>query len=167
MRPDRGRPRRAGPGDRARWAEPVAPHVQDVKIGLELFCAAGPQVVEQVRARGRVFLDLKLHDIPNTVAGAARAVARLRPRFLTVHAAGGSAMMRAAVEAAPDATITAITVLTCLRRGRPRGRSAWPARRWTPYAVWPRWPWRRAPARWCARRARWPPYGPRWARRSS
>ncbi|HEU0102024.1 MAG TPA: orotidine-5'-phosphate decarboxylase [Mycobacteriales bacterium] len=98
----------------ARWAAAVAPHVQVLKVGLELFCATGPQVVEQVRAGREVFLDLKLHDIPNTVAGAAGAVAPLRPRFLTVHAAGGADMVRAAVEAAPEVTITAITVLTSL-----------------------------------------------------
>jgi orotidine-5'-phosphate decarboxylase len=97
-----------------RWAAAVAPHVQVLKVGLELFCAAGPDVVEQVRHDREVFLDLKLHDIPNTVAGAARSVARLRPRFLTVHAAGGADMVRAAVDAAPDVTITAITVLTSL-----------------------------------------------------
>ena len=99
----------------AGWAAAVAPHVQVLKVGLELFCASGPGIVEQVRCGRDVFLDLKLHDIPNTVAGAARAVAGLRPRFLTVHAAGGTAMVRAAVEAAPEVTITAITVLTSLR----------------------------------------------------
>ncbi|MCU1693801.1 MAG: orotidine-5-phosphate decarboxylase [Frankiales bacterium] len=98
----------------ARWAAAVAPHVQVLKVGLELFCATGPGIVDQVRNGRDVFLDLKLHDIPNTVAGAARAVAPLRPRFLTVHAAGGTDMVRAAVEAAPDVTITAITVLTSL-----------------------------------------------------
>jgi orotidine-5'-phosphate decarboxylase len=61
-----------------------------------------------------VFLDLKLHDIPATVAGAARAVARLKPAILTVHAAGGPAMIRAAVEAAPNVSIAAVTVLTSL-----------------------------------------------------
>jgi orotidine-5'-phosphate decarboxylase len=95
-----------------RWAEQVAPHVQVLKVGLELFLSTGPQIVEQMP--GDVFLDLKLHDIPNTVAGAARAVAGLRPRFLTVHAAGGADMVRAAVDAAPEVTITAVTVLTSL-----------------------------------------------------
>ncbi len=97
-----------------RWAAAVAPYVQVLKVGLELFCAAGPDVVERVRHDREVFLDLKLHDIPNTVAGAARAAARLRPRFLTVHASGGAAMVAAAVQAAPDVTVTAITVLTSL-----------------------------------------------------
>jgi orotidine-5'-phosphate decarboxylase len=98
----------------AAWAEQVTPHVQVVKVGLELFCAAGPAVVDAVRGDADVFLDLKLHDIPNTVAGAARAVAPLRPRYLTVHASGGADMVRAAVDAAPDVTIAAVTVLTSL-----------------------------------------------------
>ena len=79
-----------------RWAQAVTPHVAAVKVGLELFCATGPTIVESVRGAAggrRVFLDLKLHDIPNTVAGAARSVARLQPRYLTVHAAGGAAMI--------------------------------------------------------------------------
>ena len=96
------------------WAAAVAPHVRVLKVGLELFCTGGPGVVEQVRCGRDVFLDLKLHDIPATVAGAARAVAPLHPRFLTVHAAGGADMVRAAVDAAPDVTVTAVTVLTSL-----------------------------------------------------
>lgn len=97
------------------WAEAVAPHVSVLKVGLELFCTAGPDAVGVLAGSGAgLFLDLKLHDIPTTVAGAARAVARLRPRFLTVHAAGGPDMVRAAVDAAPDVTITAVTVLTSL-----------------------------------------------------
>ncbi|MDP9183356.1 MAG: orotidine-5'-phosphate decarboxylase [Actinomycetota bacterium] len=98
----------------AGWAKAVSPHVQVVKVGLELFCAAGPEVVEAVRGECEVFLDLKLHDIPNTVAGAARSVAALRPRYLTVHASGGADMVRAAVEAAPEVTIAAVTVLTSI-----------------------------------------------------
>ncbi|MFF5257466.1 orotidine-5'-phosphate decarboxylase [Actinomadura viridis] len=100
----------------ARWAAQVAPHVSTVKVGLELYLRYGPDVVAGVRGAGgvEVFLDLKLHDIPATVAGAARAVAGLRPAYLTVHAAGGPAMIRAAVEAAPDTRVTAVTVLTSL-----------------------------------------------------
>ena len=100
----------------ARWAQAVTPHVAVVKIGLELFCRTGPTVVETVRGGSGVelFLDLKLHDIPNTVAGAARGVAKLKPRYLTVHASGGADMVRAAVEAAPEGTIAAVTVLTSL-----------------------------------------------------
>jgi orotidine-5'-phosphate decarboxylase len=96
------------------WAKAVSPHVQVLKVGLELFCAHGPAVVEAVSGDADVFLDLKLHDIPNTVAGAARSVAPLRPRYLTVHASGGADMVRAAVEAAPEVTIAAVTVLTSL-----------------------------------------------------
>jgi orotidine-5'-phosphate decarboxylase len=100
----------------ARWAQAVTPHVAVVKVGLELFCRAGPAVVQSVRGASgtELFLDLKLHDIPNTVAGAARSVARLRPTYLTVHAVGGAAMVRAAVEAAPDVVIAAVTVLTSI-----------------------------------------------------
>ncbi len=103
----------------ARWSQAVSPHVAVVKVGLELFCRFGPDVVNVVRGASNVglFLDLKLHDIPATVAGAARAVAGLRPRFLTVHASGGPAMVRAAVEAAPEVDIAAVTVLTSLGAG--------------------------------------------------
>ncbi|MFC9976044.1 orotidine-5'-phosphate decarboxylase [Spirillospora sp. NPDC127200] len=100
----------------ARWASLVTPHVSTVKVGLELYLRYGPDVVASVRGASRVqvFLDLKLHDIPATVRGAARAVARLKPAYLTVHAAGGPAMIREAVEAAPDTRIAAVTVLTSL-----------------------------------------------------
>ena len=100
----------------ARWAALVTPHVSTVKVGLELYLRYGPQVVATVRGASRVsvFLDLKLHDIPATVAGAARAVARLRPDVLTVHAFGGADVIRAAVEAAPDTMVAAVTVLTSL-----------------------------------------------------
>jgi orotidine-5'-phosphate decarboxylase len=100
----------------ARWAQAVTPHVAVVKVGLELFCRTGPSVVDVVRGGSGVdlFLDLKLHDIPNTVAGAARSVARLSPRYLTVHAVGGPDMVRAAVEAAPAVRIAAVTVLTSM-----------------------------------------------------
>src|SRR6201989_3599905 len=84
----------------ARWAGLVTPHVSTVKIGLELYLRYGPDVVATVRGASgvHVFLDLKLHDIPATVAGAARAVSRLRPEILTVHASAGPEMIRAAVE---------------------------------------------------------------------
>src|SRR5260370_27388331 len=100
----------------ARWASLVTPHVSTVKIGLELYLRYGPSVVASVRGASgiQIFLDLKLHDIPATVAGAARAVARLPPAPLTVHAAGGKAMIRAAAEAAPETRIAAVTVLTSL-----------------------------------------------------
>jgi orotidine-5'-phosphate decarboxylase len=99
------------------WAGAAGPYVSTMKVGLETFLRDGDASVEAVRAaaRGRdVFLDLKLHDIPNTVAGAARSVAHLKPAFLTVHATGGSAMVRAAVEELPDTRVTAVTVLTSL-----------------------------------------------------
>ena len=100
----------------ARWAHAVHPYVSVVKVGLELFCANGPQVVKVVRGGNdiKLFLDLKLHDIPATVAGAARSAARLGPTYLTVHASGGADMVRAAVEAAPDVQIAGVTVLTSL-----------------------------------------------------
>jgi orotidine-5'-phosphate decarboxylase len=125
-----------------RWARAVAPHVELLKVGMELFYREGPAVVSALRgerlladpaaapdttlaaaAAPGLFLDLKLHDIPVTVAGAMRSVARLRPRFVTVHAVGGQAMVRAAVEAAaataaevggPPAAVAAVTVLTSL-----------------------------------------------------
>jgi orotidine-5'-phosphate decarboxylase len=100
----------------ARWAAAVSPHVEVLKIGLELFLRHGPAVVESVRGASGVgiFLDLKLHDIPNTVGGAARSVAGLRPRYLTVHASGGADMIAAAVENAPDVKVAAVTVLTSI-----------------------------------------------------
>lgn len=99
-----------------RWAVAVAPHVSAVKVGLELFCAEGAGAVEKIQASVDldVFLDLKLHDIPATVAGAARSVARLAPSYLTVHAAGGAAMIAAAAAALPDTRIAAVTLLTSL-----------------------------------------------------
>jgi orotidine-5'-phosphate decarboxylase len=100
----------------ARWADLVTPHVSTVKIGLELYLRYGPDVVATIRGASgvRVFLDLKLHDIPATVAGAARTVARLRPEVLTVHASGGPDVIRAATQAAPATKIAAVTLLTSL-----------------------------------------------------
>ena len=100
----------------ARWAQAVTPHVAVVKVGLELFCRTGPSIVQSVRGASgtELFLDLKLHDIPNTVAGATRSVARLKPTYLTVHASGGADMVRAAVDAAEGIVITAVTVLTSM-----------------------------------------------------
>jgi len=85
------------------------------KVGLELFTAAGPSLVRELRARERrVFLDLKLHDIPNTVAAAVRVAAQLDVQMLTLHATGGTAMIEAAARAAEDAQLTllAVTLLT-------------------------------------------------------
>ncbi len=98
-----------------RWATAVAPHVQVLKVGLETYLRDGDAAIEAVRKTGAdLFLDLKLHDIPNTVAGAARSVARFAPEFLTVHALGGADMVRAAVEALPGTRITAVTILTSM-----------------------------------------------------
>ncbi len=89
------------------------------KVGLELFAAAGPEAVRALQARGRrVFLDLKLHDIPNTVRGAARAAAGFGVEFLTVHSTGGHAMVAAAVQGAREGggatKVIAVTILTSL-----------------------------------------------------
>jgi orotidine-5'-phosphate decarboxylase len=94
----------------------VGGHVGGVKLGLEFFCANGPAGIAAIAAEGLpVFLDLKLHDIPNTVAGALHSLAGLAPAIVTVHAAGGLAMLAAARAAAPVATkVVAVTVLTSL-----------------------------------------------------
>lgn len=85
------------------------------KVGNELFTAAGPSVVSAIRETGcEVFLDLKFHDIPNTVAGGVRNAARLGASLVTVHASGGEAMVRAAVDASGDCRVLAVTVLTSL-----------------------------------------------------
>ncbi|HET9991045.1 MAG TPA: orotidine-5'-phosphate decarboxylase [Kofleriaceae bacterium] len=86
-----------------------------VKIGLELFCAEGPAIVRAFTGRGlAVMLDLKLHDIPETVARATAKVAGLGAGLLTVHASGGHAMLEAAVKAAGGMRVLAVTVLTSL-----------------------------------------------------
>ena len=99
----------------------LAPHVGGIKLGLEFFAAQGPRGVEAVARLGLpIFLDLKLHDIPNTVAGAVREVVRLGVAMLTLHASGGRAMLEAAVAAAAAAAAEArpallgVTVLTSL-----------------------------------------------------
>ena len=99
--------------------EAVAPYCGLVKLGLTAFCAHGPSIVE-VAGGMPVFLDLKLHDIPNTVAGAITSLLPRRPAMLTLHASGGAAMMEAAREAAEAAEaagaarpmLLAVTVLT-------------------------------------------------------
>ncbi|MFL5336298.1 MAG: orotidine-5'-phosphate decarboxylase [Geminicoccaceae bacterium] len=97
----------------------LAPHVGGVKLGLEFFVAQGPRGVEAVAQIGPpIFLDLKLHDIPNTVAGAVREVARLGVAMLTLHASGGRAMLEAAADAAAGTgarpALLGVTVLTSL-----------------------------------------------------
>ncbi len=100
----------------SRWCAELGPRVGVLKVGLEAFVRFGSGAVEEARRSGaRVFLDLKLHDIPNTVTGAVRAVADLGVDYLTVHAGGGRAMLEAAVEAAAGRVgLLAVTVLTSL-----------------------------------------------------
>ena len=100
-------------------AKAVKPHVGGLKVGLEFISALGPDAVRRIVEVGLpVFADTKFHDIPNTVAGAARAVALLGVRMFNVHAAGGEVMMRAAAEAIADVhprpLLIAVTVLTSL-----------------------------------------------------
>ena len=94
----------------------LGPGPEYAKIGLELFTAEGPEAVRALKSRGRrVFLDLKLHDIPNTVRGAAGSASRLGADLLTVHAMGGASMVAAAVEGASAGTrVVAVTLLTSL-----------------------------------------------------
>src|SRR2546430_16115398 len=106
--------------------ERLAPVVGAFKVGKELFVSAGPEVVRKIRATGAsVFLDLKFHDIPNTVAKAVAAAAQLDVQMLTVHASGGSEMLRAAEQAAQanarklrraPPLVRGVTVLTSLDR---------------------------------------------------
>ncbi|OGL18231.1 MAG: orotidine 5'-phosphate decarboxylase [Candidatus Rokubacteria bacterium RIFCSPLOWO2_12_FULL_71_22] len=113
-------------GDAERLLDCLAGTLTGCKIGSQLFTAAGPRAVEAARKRGfGVFLDLKYHDIPNTVAGAVREAARLGVSMLNVHASGGLAMMRAAADAATKAAADfgtarpvclGVTVLTSLDR---------------------------------------------------
>ena len=104
----------ADPARLGALAEAVAPHAGLVKVGLQAFTALGPGAVDTVRHHAPVFLDLKLHDIPNTVSGAAAAAADLGIAMLTVHASGSPAMVAAAVAAAPDVAVLAVTVLTSI-----------------------------------------------------
>ncbi|MFH5923363.1 orotidine-5'-phosphate decarboxylase [Roseomonas xinghualingensis] len=120
------RPNRAGiiaaldtqsPEQAEAWAEALAPHIGCVKLGLEFFVANGPQAVARIARHRPLFLDLKFHDIPNTVAGAVRSACALRPAMLTIHASGGAPMIEAARRAAEEAgadrpAILAVTVLT-------------------------------------------------------
>ena len=115
----------------SRLAAQVRPHVGGVKLGLEFFRANGPAGLAAVARDGLpLFLDLKLHDIPNTVAGAMRAICRLGPQLTTIHAGGGLSMMQAAVDAAAEASaklgtprplVLAVTVLTSLDEAELQG----------------------------------------------
>ena len=98
------------------WIESTRESIAIYKLGLEFFCTFGSKGVAEILSQNdvEIFLDLKLHDIPHTVAGATRSVSHLKPRFLTVHASGGAAMIASAVESAPNTDITAVTILTSL-----------------------------------------------------
>jgi orotidine-5'-phosphate decarboxylase len=97
------------------WAWQTQDVVSTLKIGLETFYRNGADAIEVVRESGcDLFLDVKLHDIPNTVAGAAAALSRYAPKYLTVHASGGPEMVRAACEELPETLVAAVTVLTSL-----------------------------------------------------
>jgi orotidine-5'-phosphate decarboxylase len=98
------------------WIKATEDSVSVYKLGLEFYLNFGAAGVAQVvkRTGAEIFLDLKLHDIPHTVAGAAKAVSALNPKFLTVHASGGRAMVTAAANAAPSVAVTAVTILTSL-----------------------------------------------------
>lgn len=98
------------------WISHTSDHVSVFKLGLEFFINFGGEGVRAVteNSDAKIFLDLKLHDIPNTVAHAAASVASLNPLFLTVHASGGSAMIKAAADAIPATNVTAVTILTSM-----------------------------------------------------
>ncbi len=110
------------PGRALAMARAVGPYVGAVKVGKELFVSAGPEIVRTLRGEGvGVFLDLKFHDIPNTVAKAVASATRLGVQMCTLHASGGTAMLRAAVASAnetasaagvPPPLLLAVTVLT-------------------------------------------------------
>ena len=98
------------------WVKATQESVSVFKLGLEFFLTFGADGVKSIKevTDSDIFLDLKLHDIPHTVSGATKAVAHLAPKFLTVHASGGAAMIKAAVDAAPSTHITGVTILTSL-----------------------------------------------------
>jgi len=104
--------------DAAKMLDPLEGLPVGVKIGLELFVKEGPSIVGEIKKRGfPVFLDLKFHDIPFTVAGAVRSACLLEPELINVHASGGRAMMEAAADACSGTTkIIAVTVLTSMDR---------------------------------------------------
>ena len=98
------------------WIDATRESIDIYKLGLEFFLTFGSAGIESIarESGASIFLDLKLHDIPNTVKKSAAVVDHLHPRFLTVHASGGSAMISAAVSAVTSTSITAVTVLTSL-----------------------------------------------------
>lgn len=111
------------PAHAKRLIDQIAPHVGGIKLGLEFFCAHGPSGIRAVIGQTPLFLDLKFHDIPNTVAGAVTSATALAPYMMTVHASGGKAMMQAARAAAEDTSakrniprplLLAVSVLTSM-----------------------------------------------------
>jgi len=99
------------------WAKIVDGKISTLKIGLETYLRDGIAGVSAIRTAApscELFLDLKLHDIPNTVAGACRSVSSLEPKYLTVHALGGAKMIASAAQALPNTNIAAVTVLTSM-----------------------------------------------------
>jgi len=99
-----------------RWIEATHESVSVYKLGLEFFLTFGHEGIRAIKSvtDADIFLDLKLHDIPHTVSGAAQAVNHLSPKYLTVHASGGRDMIEAAVIALPKTDVTAVTILTSL-----------------------------------------------------
>jgi orotidine-5'-phosphate decarboxylase len=98
------------------WIENTKDSIAVYKLGLEFYLNFGSAGVSRIikETGAEIFLDLKLHDIPHTVAGAANAISHLSPKFLTVHASGGRAMVKAAADAVPKVSVTAVTILTSL-----------------------------------------------------
>ncbi len=148
-------------------ARSVGPHVGGFKIGLEFISALGPEGIRAIVALGRpVFADVKFHDIPNTVAGASEALATLGVSIFNVHASGGEAMMRAAVDAVASANprpkIIGVTVLTSLNDadlddGRPtscrRASRSYASRDWPKHLVSMALFAARRKSRWCGQPA--------------
>jgi orotidine-5'-phosphate decarboxylase len=99
-----------------RWISATRDSIDIFKLGLEFYLSHGYEGIASIQQEtgAEIFLDLKLHDIPHTVSKAASVVASLNPRFLTVHASGGAAMIAGAVEAVSTTSITAVTILTSL-----------------------------------------------------
>jgi orotidine-5'-phosphate decarboxylase len=98
------------------WVKATHGLISVYKLGLEFFLSFGSSGVRAIQEEtdSDIFLDLKLHDIPHTVSGATKVIANLAPKYLTVHASGGAAMIRAAADAIPDSFITGVTILTSL-----------------------------------------------------
>ncbi len=98
------------------WVRATQDHIAVFILGLEFFLNFGADGAKAIQSEtnAEIFLDLKLHDIPHTVGGAAKAISQLAPKFLTVHASGGRDMVKAAAEAVPDTYVTGVTILTSM-----------------------------------------------------